>query len=66
MSNNTWVIQHITTVLLLADYEEEGLEYAATHFDADPMKFASEEDALYFLQHTKIFDSNKVVLYAET
>lgn len=60
---NVWVIRHRTTKLLLSDYEEEGVEFVATHFDTDPLKFVSEEAALTFLQRTKIFDSNEVVLY---
>ena len=63
MSSNTWVIRHRTTELLLADYEEEDVEYMATHFDSDPLEFPNEQAAITFLQHTKIFDSNEVVLY---
>ena len=63
MSSNTWVIRHKTTKLLLADYEEEDVEYMATHFDSDPLEFPSEQAATTFLKHTKIFDSNEVVLY---
>lgn len=61
--SNTWVIRHRTTKLLLADYEEEDEEFMATHFDADPLEFPNEQDALTFLQNTEIFDSNEVVLY---
>lgn len=63
MSSNTWVIRHKTTKLLLADHEEEDVEYMATHFDSDPLEFPREQAATTFLKHTKIFDSNEVVLY---
>lgn len=63
MSSNAWAIRHRTTELLLADYEEEGGEFVATHFDSDPLEFPSEQAATTFLKHTKIFDSNEVVLY---